>query len=205
MQRLVPVILALAMLAGCGHDEPPRLEPLPQNAVILAFGDSLTSGVGAPAGQSYPEHLARLTGLTVHSSGVPGEVSARGLTRLPRVLERVRPNLVIICHGGNDLLRGLPPSTTATNLRAMVDLARARGAQVLLVGVPKPGLRLSMSEVYSQLSAEAGVPLESDILMDILSDPSLKADPIHPNATGYARLARSLADLLAAAQTSARP
>ena len=193
---LAVAALASAALTGCGGEEPPRLEPLTPGAVVVAFGDSLTSGVGAPADQSYPAQLARLTGLTVHASGVPGETSSRGLTRLPRVLERLRPRLVILCHGGNDLLRGLPPSTTEANLRAMVDLARARGAQVLLVGVPQPGLRLSVSGIYPRVAREARVPLEADILTDILSDSALKADPIHPNAAGYARMAERLAAFL---------
>jgi len=173
--------------------------------VILAYGDSLTAGVGAAPGQSYPEQLARLTGLTVHSSGVPGEISSKGLARLPRVLERVRPDLVVICHGGNDLLRRLPRSSTEASLRAMVDLARARGAQVLLVGVPEPGLRLAMSEVYAKVAGEAGVPLLDGILSDILSDSSLKTDPIHPNARGYARLAHALAAFLASSGPPSRP
>ena len=202
LRAIVPTLLAwmlLAVPAGCGPDAPdaPRLEPLPRGAVVLCFGDSLTSGVGAEQGRTYPDELARLTGLTVHSSGVPGEVSSRGLARLPRVLEQVRPALVILCHGGNDMLRGLPASATEANLRAMVDLARARGAQVLLVGVPQPSLRLARSEIYASVAQDTRAPLLDDVLADILSDPALKADPIHPNSRGYARLAEALADALA--------
>lgn len=200
------LILALTMtliltgLAGCGSDNPPALAPLPPGAVVLAFGDSLTAGYGAGPGQSYPEQLARLTGLDVRGSGIPGEISARGLARLPGELARTRPDLVILCHGGNDMLRGLPASVTEANLKAMVALIRDRGAQVLLVGLPRPGLSLSTSEIYDRVAEEARVPLARDALTDIYAEASLKADPIHPNSMGYARLASVLAEMLRSAQ-----
>jgi lysophospholipase L1-like esterase len=178
------------LLAACGGGE--GLEPLPPGGVIVAFGDSLTYGSGAREGESYPEVLAGLTGHRVVRAGVPGEVTAEGLRRLPRVLERERPALVILCHGGNDILRKQPLDRAAANLREMIRLARAAGAQVVLLAVPRFGLFLRAADFYAEVAGAEGVPLEEDALPEILADNALKSDPVHPNAAGYARLARAV-------------
>jgi lysophospholipase L1-like esterase len=84
----------------------------------------------------------------------------------------------------------------ADNLRAMIALARDRDVQVVLVGVPKPGLFLTAAEIYGEIAAEAQIPIEAEALADILGDSALKSDAIHPNASGYRRLAEVLAALL---------
>ncbi len=185
-------LLLFLAAAGC-RDRAPRIAPLPPGAVILAFGDSLTSGYGADSQESYPAVLEGLTGFKVINAGVPGEVTAQGLKRLPSLLSRYRPDLVILCHGGNDLLRRLDPETTAANLRQMILAARTSGAQVLLVGVPQPGLLLRPAALYGDLAAEFGIPCEENLLPDILKNGSKKSDAIHPNAEGYRRLAEGLA------------
>jgi len=193
--RRLAALVVIAALAGCGRDVP-RLPPLAADAIVLAFGDSLTYGTGAAAADSYPAALERLIGRKVASAGVPGEVSAQGLARLPRVLEQVEPQLLILCHGGNDLLRKLDAAALGGNLRAMVRLARDRGIAVVLVAVPRPGLFPSAHPVYAEVAGELALPVETEALAEILTDNALKSDPIHPNAQGYARLAERMAELL---------
>ena len=184
-----------ALLAGCG-DRPPPLPRLESDAVVLAFGDSLTHGTGAAQSESYPAVLERLIGRKVVAAGVPGEVSATGLERLPEVLEQTQPKLVILCHGGNDFLRKLPEAQPAANVRAMVKLARDKGVDVVLVGVPKLGLTGSPAGFYADIAREFRIPYEGGVLQGVLTDNELKSDWVHPNAKGYARIAQSLADLL---------
>ncbi|MDH3791375.1 MAG: GDSL-type esterase/lipase family protein, partial [Rhodospirillales bacterium] len=130
-------------------------------------------------------------------AGVPGEVSARGLQRLAGALEQYRPDLLILCHGGNDILRLKDDRKTAANIRAMVELARGQGVEVVLIGVPKPGLFLSDGAGFYERIAEAlDVPYAGEILAEILGSPSLKSDTIHPNAAGYRKLAEAVAALL---------
>ncbi len=191
------VAVTLIAVAACDLGEStPKLRPLSQSAVVLAFGDSLTFGTGATAETSYPAVLAGLIGRRVIRSGVPGEVTAAGQQRLASVISRYQPALVILCHGGNDILRRVPESTAEANLRAMIAQAEAAGAQVLLVGVPKPGLFLSDAPLYQRLAEEFDLPYLDESVADILKDSSLKSDTIHPNAAGYRKLAEDIAELL---------
>lgn len=193
---LLTTAIALALLtAGC-RDRTPRLLPLPPQAVILAFGDSLTSGNGAPESASYPAVLEDLTGLRTINAGRPGELSAAGRQRLPALLRRHHPDLVVLCHGGNDLLRRIDPRITADNLAAMIETVRDSGAQVLLLSVPQPSLLLRPAAFYRSVAERYQVPLENEILTRILRNDRLKSDTIHPNAAGYRELARAVAAML---------
>jgi len=186
------------VLAACS-DRPPSLPRLSPDAVILAFGDSLTYGSGAELAQSYPAVLERLARRKVINAGAPGEVSAEGLKRLPELLDQFRPQLLILIHGGNDLLRKHDGARVAENLRAMVQEARRREVAVVLVGVPEPGLMISVPAFYGRIAAEFRLPYEPDVLAHIESDRSLKSDPIHPNAEGYRLLAQRIFSLLRSA------
>jgi lysophospholipase L1-like esterase len=192
---LLVAAVAWTLLAGCGERVPP-LPRLDGNAVVLAFGDSLTYGTGASTPESYPAVLERLIGRKVVAAGVPGEVSATGLERLSEALEQTQPKLLILCHGGNDFLRKLPETQAAANVRAMVKLARDKGVEVVLVGVPKLGLTGSPAGFYAEIAQEFRIPYDGDVLKSVLTDNELKSDWVHPNAKGYAHIAGSLAGLL---------
>ena len=186
---------ALVALAACG-EKPPSLPKLGGDDVVLAFGDSLTYGTGAGTEEAYPRVLAKLIGRQVIGAGVPGETTADGLERLPAVLDEVRPRLVLLCMGGNDMLRKVALASIESNLRAMVQLAKARGIGVVLIGVPTPELFGGPPAFYDRIAEDQSLPLEKKVLNDILFDRSLKSDPIHPNAAGYRHFAEALADLL---------
>lgn len=192
---LLLVLLLAICLAGCGG-KTPRLDKLGTTDVIVAFGDSLTYGTGAKAEESYPAVLEQLIGRTVVRAGVPGEVTAGGLSRLPGVLDEHRPRLVIVCLGGNDMLRKGSPADIEANLREILKIIKARGADAVLVGVPAPGLITSAPKFYEKLAQEFGIPYESKIVTSVLYRPELKSDYIHPNAAGYRQMAEALAGLL---------
>jgi lysophospholipase L1-like esterase len=202
MRRSIFLIFTLffSSLLFTGCDSGPGIKPFNQESVVLAFGDSLTHGTGASAGQSYPDVLSELLGRQVINGGIPGEVSAAGLKRLPAVLEENNPTLVILCHGGNDFLRKMNQATTSSNLDAMITLIRSHGADVVLVGVPKLSFGLQVPELYSQIADQYTIPLQKEILVDLLSDNSMKSDVIHPNASGYRLMAEAIYDLINRAQ-----
>jgi lysophospholipase L1-like esterase len=194
-RALCALFLALALAGGCGKDAP-RLPPLATSDVIVAFGDSLTYGTGAAEHESYPAVLAQLVGRPVVRAGVPGEVTAQGLRRLPAVLDEHQPRLVIVCLGGNDMLRKIASAEIKRNLEGMLRELRARGIPAVLVGVPKPALWTSSADFYAELAREFGVPYEGEIVTSVLYSSDTKSDPIHPNAKGYRRIAEALAKLL---------
>jgi lysophospholipase L1-like esterase len=193
--RAAAVLLLAVLLAACG-DDPPPLPKLPADAVILAFGDSLTHGTGARDYQSYPAVLAKRTGHRVINAGKPGEETAIGLRRLPGALNRFRPDLLVLCHGGNDILRKRDPAATEANIREMIRLAREQSIAVVMIAVPNIGVFLSSADFYDDIADDMGVPMEADILADVLGDNRFKSDHVHPNAAGYARMAEAVQALL---------
>ncbi len=192
--RYLLLLLASLLLLSCSSA--PQLPKLSPDAVILAFGDSLTYGTGVQSDQSYPSILSNLTGHAVINAGIPGEVTASGLARLPDVLDEVQPELVIICHGANDILRRMSFKQAEANLRAMINMARQRGIAVIILAVPKFSVLLSPAGFYETIAEEMNIPVEADVLSDVLVDYSLKSDRLHPNSKGYHLMAEALYSLM---------
>jgi len=193
----IPLLLIFALLLASCSDNKPRLPLLSSDAVILAFGDSLTFGSGADKEESYPAMLAQLTGLTVINAGVPGEVTAEGLRRLPALLDRYQPELLLLCHGGNDLLRKINTVMTRSNIEAMIAKADQRNIPTLLIGVPQPALMfLEAAPLYDDIAEQQGLVYQGDVLPEVEADNSLKSDRIHPNADGYRQIADAINQLL---------
>ena len=185
---------ALVLVAGCS--KPPKLAPLAPDAVVLAFGDSLTYGTGASEAESYPAQLAGLIGRTVVRAGVPGEMTAGALARLPGALEAHAPKLLLLCIGGNDFLRGQSKTEAERNIREMVKLARGKGIDVLLIGAPERGLTVTPPGFYAEVAKDHGIPYEGGIVGELLRDADMKSDAIHPNARGYRAFAERIAKRL---------
>lgn len=194
--RLILASIFLALnLSGCGGGQP-QIDPIPEDGTILAFGDSLTHGSGVNKEQSYPSQLARLINRKVINAGIPGELSADGLKRLPGLLDQHQPRLMILIHGGNDMLRKKNLNKAADNLRAMIREARNRNIAVVMMAVPNPTLILSPAGFYEVVADELNVPIEVDAISDILQYPGNKSDAIHPNEKGYRMMAERLKTLL---------
>src|SRR5687768_134090 len=124
--KFLSVCLLSLALVGCG-EKGPKIPKLGPGDVILAFGDSLTFGTGAQEDESYPAVLGKMIGRDVVRAGVPGEVTAQGLARLPAVLDEHRPKLVIVCLGGNDMLRQVGEAEIRKNLGAIIKSLKERG------------------------------------------------------------------------------
>ena len=190
------LLTLISLLLFACSDSSDMLQPLNQQQPILAFGDSLTFGFGADKTQSYPAQLSKLIDRQVINAGINGELSSAGLLRLENLLDTYNPQLLLLCHGANDILQKRDLDKMADNLSAMITLAQDRGIQVVLIGVPQPDLFLSPTEQYQQVADEKQVVIENDLLADLLKQPSLHSDIVHPNHLGYQKIAQTIAQLL---------
>lgn len=194
LKTTATALFLITLISACDTSEP--LKPLSQNDVILAFGDSLTYGTGAPNIESYPALLQNILGITVVNAGIPGEISSEGRARLPKLLDEIKPSLVILCHGGNDLLRKGNLQQLKRNLHNMIKQTHARGVPLILIAVPAPNMLLTPPALYQELAEEFRLNIDTEIMTQILSDRTLKSDAIHPNAVGYRILAEAIAEKL---------
>lgn len=162
-------------------------------SAIVAFGDSLTAGYGAQAGEDYPSRLAAIVGTPVVNAGVSGDTTEAALARIDSDVLARNPRIVIVGLGGNDFLRGVPVSVTEANLRTIVTGIQHAGAMVVILGFRFPSLNARYDEMYERVAKDSGCLLISGVLRGILTDPSLKSDEIHPNARGYQLMAERIA------------
>lgn len=188
--RLLAVLTLGLIMSACKTE--PKLAPLPPEARVLAFGDSLTYGAGVLPEEAYPAQLQALIQRQVVNGGVSGELSGDGLRRLPIWLDEYEPKMLILCHGANDLLRSLSEKKAAENVRAMVKMARDRGIDVVLIAVPKFGLMRAPPTFYEDIAREFDIPIERYVLNDIVRNSALRSDSVHPNAEGYRLIAQAL-------------
>jgi len=196
MIKVLLLVLTL-FISACDNKPVPVFNKLSQEAIILAFGDSLTYGTGASKGANYPSVLSTLSTHTVINAGISGEISSNGLSRLPALLDKHQPELLTLIHGGNDMLRKIPQQETSSNLKQMINEAQQRNIKVVMLGVPKFNLfLLSSAEIYQQVAEEYKVPVDLESLSHILSDNALKSDMIHPNDQGYRLMAENIYELL---------
>jgi lysophospholipase L1-like esterase len=158
---------------------------------IVAFGDSLTEGVGAEPGEDYPAVLARLLRRPVVNAGRRGDTAGDGLVRIDATLD-LRPRLTIVLFGGNDFLRKVPIEETKRNLDQIVARIQDQGAMVVLVGLRLGLLTDEYSDVYAEIADRRGALYIPRVLAGILSDPKLKSDAIHPNGAGYRLVAERI-------------
>lgn len=176
---------------------------------IVALGDSLTAGYGLPEGEGLvPQLQAWLTAqgsdARVINAGVSGDTSAGGLSRLDWSLTP-ETDALIVTLGGNDLLRGLPPTETRSNINTIVKQATDRGLKVLIVPMEAPGnfgpdYKAQFDALYPEIATTHGAAITEPFfrLLDATAtDPGqiarwMQADGIHPNKDGVARIVESL-------------
>jgi lysophospholipase L1-like esterase len=113
------------------------------------------------------------------------------------LLQRDKPKILLLCHGGNDILKKQDIQKLRTNLEQMIRLAQSQNIDVVLISVPQFGfLQLTPPPLYEELAEAYHLAIEEDILSDILLDNRYKSDYIHPNAQGYQKMAEAIEKLL---------
>ncbi|MFD2110292.1 arylesterase [Thiorhodococcus fuscus] len=167
--------------------------------VVLVLGDSLSAGYGLAPGEGWVSLLAeRLKAdgraQTVVNASVSGDTTAGGLTRLPSLLARHRPAVLVIELGANDGLRGLGLDVVRQNLTRLVQLGRDAGCRVLLIGVRLPpnygaSYTQGFQSLFGEVAASLDVPLVPALLADVAEHWDLmQADGLHPLAKAQGRI-----------------
>jgi acyl-CoA thioesterase-1 len=161
---------------------------------ILVVGDSLSAEYGLARGAGWVALLeqklqAQKIDAHIVNASISGETTSGGRTRLPALLAKHHPDIVIIELGANDGLRGLPVAAAHANLRAMIDASRDANAQVLLVGMRMPpnygrDYADKFFAMFGTLSKEAELPL-APFMLDGVADKLFQADRLHPLATAH--------------------
>ncbi len=159
---------------------------------IICFGDSITYGVGAQMGRTYPFYLSKLTGVEVINAGVPGDTTESALLRLGKDVLSKNPYLVIVELGGNDFLSKVPLKVTISNLEKIIMAIQKRGAMVALCDVSDGVFMSAYSRRYRILAKKRGAIFVPFLLKGIMNDSSLKYDYIHPNSKGYQIISRRI-------------
>lgn len=193
---IASVVLFALLISVSGCSEQTELSYLHPGSTILAFGDSLTQGVGSTGGGDYPHQLQQLSGRKVINAGISGEVSAEGLQRLPELLSQYQPALLILLEGGNDILRNRDKAQLKQNLAQMIELAQQQNTDVVLIAVPEKKLFSHSAPLYQELAEEYQLIIEPEIIAELLRDSQYKSDPIHFNNQGYQQLAIRINKLL---------
>ncbi|MFY9327284.1 MAG: GDSL-type esterase/lipase family protein [Georgfuchsia sp.] len=205
------VLLTSLVLVTSACDRSPRYAALPAGSVVLAFGDSVTFGTGAAGGENYPSQLASISGWEMVNHGVPGDTAEEANARIVEALKDTQPKLVIVEIGGNDILRRHPEAQIKESIRSILKTVKQAGVPVILVATPHFSFvgaaigALPDAGLYAELAEEEDVLLVPDVFAEVLSDPSLKSDQIHPNAAGYRKLAEGIAASLARSGLLAKP
>jgi acyl-CoA thioesterase-1 len=180
---LLPFVFVLSAATSAAADD----------AAILIVGDSLSAAYGMEIGESWPSLLQQRLdedghAYRVFNSSITGETTEGGRTRLPKLLEKHEPAIVIVELGGNDGLRGLPLEVTRDNLSAMIEMSQAAGARVLLAEMRIPpnygrAYTEKFNGTYTALAMQYNVALVPFLLQDIALEPGMmQPDGIHPTA-----------------------
>ena len=137
------------------------------------------------------------------NSSISGDTTQGGLARLPRLIDRYQPEIVIIELGGNDGLRGINPDVTRQNMTRMIQYSKQAGAQVLLTGIRLPpnygaAYLQQFESIYTDLAAEYDTLLVPFFMDGVVFEPGmLQADGIHPNEKGQPVLLENVWTVLA--------
>lgn len=198
IRRSIAAALLSMTLIGAS---PPTTPPTAERTLVLAFGDSLTAGLGLDQGLGFAPQLQatlRRHGIKaeVVDGGVSGDTTAAGKARLGWTLDGLarKPDLVIVELGANDMLRALDPNLSEANLDAMLTELNRRQIPVLLAGM-RASRNLDQAyiarfeAIYPTLARRQGVPLYPFFLEGVAAQPGMtQPDGSHPTFAGVKRI-----------------
>lgn len=191
MNKTLIALTSSILISGCSE----KLPPINKDSTIVAFGDSLTFGQGAPINKSYPAQLELITGYKIINMGLSGDTATNGKDRIYTVVEEHSPDVVILSLGGNDMLR-----RNTTNLKSdlsnIIEYLQSSKIKVILLAEPKPEitlLGLKDATVYKEIAEKYKLFLLENKFSKYLANDTYKSDMIHLNELGYKKVAEDIA------------
>ena len=197
LSPLLAVLLATGLVSGCDKTEPSQPEE------VIAFGDSLVSGVGATAGNDFVSLLAQRVGVSIRNAGFPGDTTASALSRLPNSVLNRRPRRGIVLLGANDLFQNVPVLQRVNNIRSILQQIRTNGANVVLVGLTTDAAFDPFEGALPAVASQTTSSFVPGVLDGWYADPAfMSGDGVHPNNAGYKIMADRIEPVLRAALAS---
>ncbi len=161
---------------------------------IVCFGDSLTEGYGVNPGEDFPSLLGKYFSIPVINSGQSGETTRDAIRRIDRDVLAHNPKLVIIEFGANDFFKQIPKEETLKNMEEIVSNIHKTGAMTAIAIVKVGLIRNRYKSGFEKIAKKYGSIIIPDVMKDIINNPKLKYDGIHPNAEGYKIIAEQISE-----------
>ena len=183
MKKWIVLLLAAGAVYYFMKDTPAVKNVNNAGSTVVAFGDSLTAGYGAPKGEAYPDFLSKKIGREVVNLGLSGETAAHAPSRLAQVLEQ-NPYMVLIEFGANDYMQGRSMETAVAAVGQIVDAVQQAGAIAVIIDTGGPGMG-RYTKAYKEMARQKEAVFVPEILKGIFNKRQYKSDMVHPNAAGY--------------------
>lgn len=183
----ISLIIFTIILCGCLKQEIKNSQVKVDK--IICFGDSITFGYGAQAGEDYPAALGKLAGVPVINAGADADTSFAALERLEKDVLVKNPRLVIVEFCGNDFIKKIPLPDTLNNLSKIIDHIQEKGGMVALVDISSGMFFQEYRNAFKKLASRKQAIFIPIVLSRIITNPAMKSDFFHPNARGYKLIA----------------
>lgn len=165
--------------------------------LIVFFGDSITAGKGAGAGEDFPSLIGKMLNVPIVNAGISGSTTNDALLRINEDVVRKNPSIVVIELGGNDLLEHVDAEVSRRNFDLILSKIKPTGAKIVVLDVKFFVFKQKHETDWQDLAKKYNATYVPDVLGGVITDSSLKFDDIHPNAKGYQKIAEKLIPILA--------
>lgn len=167
-----------------------------QNLIVF-FGNSITAGQAAGAGEDFPTLVGKNLNVPVINAGISGNTTADALKRIDRDVLDKNPSIVVVELGGNDLLQGVNVNVTKRNFDLILTKIKSTNAKIVILGIKFYLFKGLYETDLQNFAKKYNAVLVPDIMEGIIDDQNLKHDDIHPNAKGYRKIADKLTPIIA--------
>ncbi len=198
MKKFILFIFGVSVLGAC-LIYPALVKSVDSNFIegsVICFGDSITEGYRLKKTSSYPYFLGLLLGETVINEGISGEISEKALLRIKKDVLDKNPRLVIVQFGGNDPYKKISHSATLANNDLIIEKIINAGAEAVLLIGESNMLQSKYLDGFREIAKRRNVLLIENSINEIIKDPTLRLDDVHPNARGYKIMAQHIYEAL---------